>query len=361
MDSKLVKMGILIVSLFTVTVMLIVLAINGRFGVQKQNTSTAPDVANTDETKEPMQDLGAWMSDETFFDEVKIGDGKYEVTDVKKADFMVSSIDKDIRILVMDEEGSVITGRRFRADISDLGEYSDEDRDGLIIIEDVSPGDYSINLKNVTGYEAPEAPVKISVKAKIEYKAVADISYLIKTEAEIDAEKEDTAVNDAADDTTGNSAIRTTEGAVFGIDVSKYNGDINWNQVKEEGVRFAIVRCGYRGSQTGVIVEDPYFRKNMEGAAKAGIPVGVYFFTQAVDEREAVEEASAVMSLVKDYELTYPVFVDSESAGGKGRADALEVQTRSKVLQAFCETIRSGKYKAGIYASKNWLDRKSVV
>ena len=358
MDSKLVKMGILIVSLFTVTVMLIVLAINGRFGVQKQNTSTATDVANTDETKEPMQDLGAWMSDETFFDEVKIGDGKYEVTDVKKADFMVSSIDKDIRILVMDEEGSVITGRRFRADISDLGEYSDEDRDGLIIIEDVSPGDYSINLKNVTGYEAPEAPVKISVKAKIEYKAVADISYLIKTEAEIDAEKEDTAVNDAADDTTGNSAIRTTEGAVFGIDVSKYNGDINWNQVKEEGVRFAIVRCGYRGSQTGVIVEDPYFRKNMEGAAKAGIPVGVYFFTQAVDEREAVEEASAVMSLVKDYELTYPVFVDSESAGGKGRADALEVQARSKVLQAFCETIRSGKYKAGIYASKNWFNKR---
>ena len=358
MDSKLVKMGILIVSLFTVTVLLIVLAINGRIGANKQNTVQVADAPIEQDIEQMPQDLGAWMSDETFFDEVKIGDGKYEVKEVKKADFMVSSIDKDIRIVVMDDQGKVITGRRFRADVSDLGEYNDDDRDGIIYIEDVSPGDYKISLKNVTGYEAPKEAVKISVKAKIEYKAVADISYLIKTEAEIDAEKEDTAVNDAGEETSGNSAIRTTQGAIFGIDVSKYNGDINWKQVKEEGVGFAIIRCGYRGSVTGAIVEDPYFKKNIEGATEAGIPVGVYFFTQATTEREAVEEASAVMSLIKDYELTYPVFVDSESAGGKGRADDLDVASRSRILQAFCETARSGKYKAGIYASKNWFNKR---
>ena len=172
MDSKLVKMGILIVSLFTVTVLLIVLAINGRIGANKQNTVQVADAPIEQDIEQMPQDLSAWMSDETFFDEVKIGDGKYEVKEVKKADFMVSSIDKDIRIVVMDDQGKVITGRRFRADVSDLGEYNDDDRDGIIYIEDVSPGDYKISLKNVTGYEAPKEAVKISVKAKIEYKAV---------------------------------------------------------------------------------------------------------------------------------------------------------------------------------------------
>ena len=361
MDSKLVRMGILIVSLFAVTVMLVVLAVNGKFS-QKKVQPTEDIYEPVDETvEETPADLYAWLSDETFFDAEKLADGKYEVKETQSATYMVSSIDKDIRIVVMDDNGDIISGRRFRADISDLGEYSDENRDGIIYIEDVSPGDYNISMKDLMGYTFPTQPVKISVSAKIEYKAVADISYLIKTEADIDAEKEDTAVNDAGEETAGNSAVRTVEGATFGIDVSKYNGDINWEQVKNEGVGFAIIRCGYRGSKTGAIVEDPYFRKNIEGATSVGMPIGVYFFTQAVDEREAVEEASAVMSLIKDYKLTFPVFVDSESAGGKGRADDLEVTQRSKVLQAFCETIRSGGYKAGIYASKNWFNKRLDV
>ena len=361
MDSKLVRMGILIVSLFAVTVMLVVLAVNGKFS-QKKVQPTEDIYEPVDETvEETPADLYAWLSDETFFDAEKLADGKYEVQETESATYMVSSIDKDIRIVVMDDNGDIISGRRFRADISDLGEYSDENRDGIIYIEDVSPGDYNISMKDLMGYTFPTQPVKISVSAKIEYKAVADISYLIKTEADIDAEKEDTAVNDAGEETAGNSAVRTVEGATFGIDVSKYNGDINWEQVKNEGVGFAIIRCGYRGSKTGAIVEDPYFRKNIEGATSVGMPIGVYFFTQAVDEREAVEEASAVMSLIKDYKLTFPVFVDSESAGGKGRADDLEVTQRSKVLQAFCETIRSGGYKAGIYASKNWFNKRLDV
>jgi GH25 family lysozyme M1 (1,4-beta-N-acetylmuramidase) len=340
--------------------MIVVLAVNGKFSQKKVQPTeeTNEPVTETDETP---ADLYAWLSDETFFDAEKLADGKYEVKETKPATYMVSSIDKDIRIVVMDENGDVISGRRFKADISDLGEYSDENRDGFIYIEDVTPGDYSISMSDVTGYSFSSKPTKISVSAKIEYKAVADISYLIKTEADIDAEKEDTAVNDAGEETAGNSAVRTVEGATFGIDVSKYNGDINWEQVKNEGVGFAIIRCGYRGSKTGAIVEDPYFRKNMEGATSVGMPIGVYFFTQAVDEREAVEEASAVMSLIKDYKLTFPVFVDSESAGGNGRADDLEVTQRSKVLQAFCETVRSGGYKAGIYASKNWFNKRLDV
>ena len=357
MDSKLVRMGMLLVSLFAILVLLIVLAVNGKIGSKKQSKDVSHEYVEPTAVTDSGS-LYAWMSDETFFDEIKLADGKYEEKELKSADFMVSSIDKDIRIVVLGPDGNVISGRRFRASVSDLGEYSDEDRDGMIYIEDVSPGEYDISFSKVTGYSVPDEPIKISVKPKIEYKAVADISYLIKTEADIDAQKEDTAVSDADEETTGNSGIRQSEKAAFGIDVSKYNGDINWEQVKKEGVEFAIIRCGYRGSLTGAIVEDPYFERNIKGAADAGIPVGVYFFTQAVDEREAIEEASAVMSLVKGSKLTYPVFVDSESAGGKGRADGLNVETRSRVVQAFCETIRSGGYKAGVYASKNWFNNK---
>ena len=101
-----------------------------------------------------------------------------------------------------------------------------------------------------------------------------------------------------------------------GIDVSKYQGNIDWGAVAASGINFAIIRVGYRGSSTGVLVEDPYFRRNISGASKAGIKVGVYFFTQAVTEAEAVEEASMAMSLVSKTgcHLTYPIFIDTESA-----------------------------------------------
>ena len=95
-------------------------------------------------------------------------------------------------------------------------------------------------------------------------------------------------------------------------------------------MQFAIIRAGYRGSVTGSLVEDPMFVTNMKGAQAAGIPVGVYFFTQAVDEKEAVEEASAVIELIRDYRLNYPVFIDTEGAGGNGRADSLDAEDRKR-------------------------------
>ena len=96
--------------------------------------------------------------------------------------------------------------------------------------------------------------------------------------------------------------------------MSKYQGNIDWGAVAASGINFAIIRVGYRGSSTGVLVEDPYFKRNISGATKAGIKVGVYFFTQAITEAEAVEEASMAMSLVSGYRLSYPIFIDTESA-----------------------------------------------
>lgn len=142
-----------------------------------------------------------------------------------------------------------------------------------------------------------------------------------------------------------------------GIDVSKYQGNIDWGAVAASGINFAIIRVGYRGSSTGVLVEDPYFKKNIAGATSAGIKVGVYFFTQAVSEAEAVEEASMAMSLVSGYRMTYPIFIDTESASN-GRANGLSKSARTAVVKAFCQTVKNGGYKAGVYASKSWFNNQ---
>ena len=149
--------------------------------------------------------------------------------------------------------------------------------------------------------------------------------------------------------------LKSTTG-IMGIDVSKWNGNIDWAQVKASGVNYVIIRCGYRGSSQGALIEDPKYKANIEGATKAGLKVGVYFFSQAIDEVEAVQEASMVLSLVKNYKISYPIFLDVEASGG--RADNISKETRTAVCKAFCQTIQNSGYTAGIYANKTWLTKK---
>ena len=150
-----------------------------------------------------------------------------------------------------------------------------------------------------------------------------------------------------------------TGSGILGIDVSTWNGNIDWNKVKNSGVSYVIIRTGFRGSTQGSLVEDNKFRQNIQGATNAGLKVGVYFFSQAINEVEAVEEASMVLSQVKGYKLTYPVFIDVEPSGG--RADKLSSGDRTKVINAFCQTIQNGGLRAGIYANKTWLSQKMNV
>ena len=152
----------------------------------------------------------------------------------------------------------------------------------------------------------------------------------------------------------GDGSLNT--GTVMGIDISKHNGNIDWNAVKNSGVQYVILRCGYRGSASGVLVEDQKFKSNIQGATAAGLKVGIYFFSQAVNEVEAVEEASMTLSLIKKYRITYPVYIDVESANG--RADGISKEARTSVINAFCQTIRNSGYTPGLYANKNWLTEK---
>lgn len=138
------------------------------------------------------------------------------------------------------------------------------------------------------------------------------------------------------------------------IDVSKYNGSINWNKVETGAV---IIRLGYRGYGSGECVLDDAFSANIKGASKAGIPIGLYFFTQAITISEAKEEANFILNNIGKYEISYPIYIDSEYSNTKhnGRADKIGKSLRTNIVKAFCETIQNAGYKAGVYASTSWF------
>lgn len=143
----------------------------------------------------------------------------------------------------------------------------------------------------------------------------------------------------------------------IGIDVSKYQTDIDWNQVKASGVQFVMVRAGYRGyGGSGKLVLDDMFEKHMQGALAAGLDVGVYFFSQAVTKKEAEEEADYVLDIIKDYPITYPVAFDSEKVeNSDGRANALTVEERTGIAIAFLEKIKKAGYEPMVYANDRWF------
>lgn len=135
-----------------------------------------------------------------------------------------------------------------------------------------------------------------------------------------------------------------------GIDVSKHQGKIDWQKVAEDGVEFAFIRVALRGYETGKLVVDDYFKQNIEGAKKAGIKVGVYVYSQAINEEEVLEEAQFVLDKIAPYELDCPVVYDVEMvAGAKGRMNELTAEERTSLTALFCETIEGAGYKPMIY------------
>lgn len=141
------------------------------------------------------------------------------------------------------------------------------------------------------------------------------------------------------------------------VDVSENNGNIVWQDVAK-AVDGAIIRVGYRGWGGGNIVTDHRAREYLVLAQAQGLPLGLYFVTQAVTESEAIAEANACAEMAKDIPLRLPVFFDSELAGGangRGRADNLSVQQRTDLALAFAKRIRELGYRPGVYCSDNWL------
>ena len=363
MDSKLKRLTILAAVSVGLLTVLTVLLLNspspqGNYEATEPSETTRPGTGTVFENGQIGNDLSAFMRDETFFDEEENEFLENLKNEQNRLSLIVTSVEKDLRIQIVDSDNQPVSGESFFVTLKGMGDYKDLDKDGIIYIGDLAAGDYEVSLKPIEGYKVPSGTTKVRVKDKVEYLVIEDISLLIKTEEEIDAEAEETAqVVDDADKTEIKGVQAVSGTASLGIDVSKWQGEIDWDKVKNDGIEFVIIRCGYRGSVTGTLVEDPYFEQNIRGATAAGLQVGVYFFTQAVNEVEAVEEASMVVSLIRDYELTYPVFIDTEGAGGNGRADSLSVERRTAVCEAFCTTVENAGFEAGVYASRNWYNK----
>ena len=138
-----------------------------------------------------------------------------------------------------------------------------------------------------------------------------------------------------------------------GIDVSAYQGKIDWEKVADSGIEFAIIRLGYRGYGTGVLVEDKYARANLEGATKAGLEVGAYFFSQALNEEEVHEEIDFMLEILGDTEITMPVVFDWEYVNDEARTANMDDRTLTDLNLIYCQRMEQEGYQPMIYFNSN--------
>lgn len=135
-----------------------------------------------------------------------------------------------------------------------------------------------------------------------------------------------------------------------GIDVSEWQGAIDWDKVKGSGIEFAIIRTGYgRGGNQA----DEYYVRNVKWAKKAGIKVGLYHYSYAESPEDAVKEAEFCLRIIDNEKLDLPIYFDIEDDSISNKNDN---ETRTQMCINFCSTIEKAGYWAGIYANKNWFD-----
>ena len=139
-----------------------------------------------------------------------------------------------------------------------------------------------------------------------------------------------------------------------GIDVSEHQHGIDWAQVAQSGVDFAFIRVGYRGYSKGGLVEDAYFRANIEGALQNGVDVGVYIYSQAINVQEALEEAQFVLDRISGYNISLPVVFDWEIDNDEARTADLGNETLNQCAVAFCEKMKQAGYEPCVYFNRSF-------
>lgn len=141
----------------------------------------------------------------------------------------------------------------------------------------------------------------------------------------------------------------------LGVDISHHDGKVDWKKLKKEGFDFVILRCGFRGYQSGTLNADRNFHKNIKDAVAAGFDVGIYIFSQADSETEAIEEAEFVLEQINGYKISLPVFYDPEIIrDDEARSDNISGEQFTKNAAAFCDLIEKSGYQAGVYSNMLW-------
>jgi GH25 family lysozyme M1 (1,4-beta-N-acetylmuramidase) len=143
-----------------------------------------------------------------------------------------------------------------------------------------------------------------------------------------------------------------------GVDVSAFQGKIDWKKVKASGIDFAIIRLGYRGYESGKLVEDEYARANLKGASEAGLRIGAYFFSQALDIRETDQEIQFMLGILGDTKLDMPIVLDWEIPSNTARTRNMDSRTLTDIQRHFCGQMRSQGYEPMIYF--NWYQSEHL-
>ena len=145
-----------------------------------------------------------------------------------------------------------------------------------------------------------------------------------------------------------------------GIDVSAFQGDIDWEQVKASGIEFAIIRLGFRGyGKEGKLVEDEYAQKNLKEATEAGLPIGAYFFSQALSIEEADEEIAYMLEILGDYELQMPIILDWEIPTDTARTVNMDARTLTDIQLHYCAVMEEKGYQPMVYF--NWHQADTLL
>lgn len=307
------------------------------------------------------------------------------------------STERDLIVLVVDEDGRPVTGERFELILSspDVGELSYFTTDtGRCYIVELEGGEYTLSMAEKAGYTAAES-ITVQVKAAADFQAIPDISRLLEIvdSGELAGEIKDNrpqALEQAiAQVLSGSGGWRRENGRIYyvdergnyavglkkidgklhyfnergemasslGVDVSCFNGIVNYPLVKAEGIDFVIARVGGRGWESGLMYTDSMALDHIKSAKAAGLKVGVYFYSTAINAAEAIQEASVVIDTLAGLPLEMPVYIDMEYSGDfpKGRADALSPAQRIEIINAFSRTLENHGYKTGIYSSESLL------
>ena len=143
-----------------------------------------------------------------------------------------------------------------------------------------------------------------------------------------------------------------------GVDVSAFQGNIDWKQVKKSGIDFAMIRLGYRGYGTGKLVADDYARKNLDGAAEAGLAVGAYFYSQALNIDEVNDEIIFMLEILDNRALDMPIVLDWEIPTADARTANMDARTLTDIQKYFCEKVTELGYKPMIYF--NWYQSSNL-
>ncbi len=148
----------------------------------------------------------------------------------------------------------------------------------------------------------------------------------------------------------------------LGVDISRYQKDVNFEALKNDGIEFVMIRVGARGYKTGELVLDECFEQNIKGATEAGLDVGLYFYSQAVTQEEAIQEAQFVLDQIKDYKILYPIafdmeFIDNDTA----RVETLTRDERTTIAAAFLNHINNAGYTPMLYGDTEWLVKRIDV